>query len=318
MAALDRLERSLASFPSVEVVGKAVHPAQALSLVQSLKPNVLCLDVDHRALDLVTQIMEISPRPILLLSDQAPASRVFPLLDAGALDVATKPYRDDDVQKLVQKIRLLSGVFVFHRPTGKPAAPAKKSSERPSVIVIGASTGGPQALEVILAGLSPRIACPILCVQHISTGFLDGMVTWLQSRCRLLVRVASHGEEIRPGNVYFAPDGYQLTLDAGGRINCLNSEPFDGHCPSVTVTMQSAVRHFGSRTVGVLLTGMGKDGVEGLSDIVAAGGYTIAQDEASSVVFGMPGTAVARGVVKIVLPLPEIGPALSRMVGDQK
>lgn len=294
-----------------------MHPAQALSLVQSLKPNVVCLDVDHRALDLVTQIMEISPRPILLLSDQAPASRVFPLLDAGALDVATKPYKDDDVQRLVQKIRLLSGVFVFHRPSGKPAPVRTKTTQRPSVIVIGASTGGPQALEVILAGLSPRIACPILCVQHISTGFLDGMVTWLSSRCRLLVRVASHGEEIRPGNVYFAPDGSQLTLDSGGRINTLSQEPFEGHCPSVSVTMQSAVRHFGARTVGVLLTGMGKDGVEGLSDIVAAGGYTIAQDEASSVVFGMPGTAVSRGVVKIVLPLAEIGPALSRMVGDQ-
>ncbi len=307
----------MGGFPTVEVVGKAVHPAQALSLVQSLKPNVVCMDVDHRALDLVTQIMEISPRPILLLSDQAPASRVFPLLDAGALDVVTKPYKDDDFQRLVQKIRLLSGVFVFHRPTGKVATQPKKTSERPSVVVIGASTGGPQALEVILAGLSPRIACPILCVQHISTGFLEGMVTWLQSRCRLLVRVASHGEEIRPGTVYFAPDGLQLTLDSGGRVNLTNAEPFEGHCPSVTVTMQSAVKHFGSRTVGVLLTGMGKDGVEGLSEIVGSGGYTIAQDEASSVVFGMPGQAVSRGVVKIVLPLAEIGPALSRMVGDQ-
>lgn len=308
----------MASFPSLHVVGKAVQHAQALSLVQTLKPQVVCVDVDHRALDLVTQIMEVSPRPILLMSDQAPASRVFPLLDAGALDVATKPYRDDDVQKLVQKVRLLSGVFVFHRPVPeRPPLTQKRATQRPGVVVIGASTGGPQALEVVLAGLSPRIDCPILCVQHISAGFLDGMVSWLGSRCQLPVRVARHGDEIRPGTVYFAPEGQQLYLEPGGRVNCSNREPFEGHCPSVTVTMQSAVRQFGARTVGVLLTGMGKDGVDGMSDILAAGGYTIAQDEASSVVFGMPGSAVSRGVVKIVLPLAEIGPAVSRMVGEK-
>lgn len=178
------------------------------------------------------------------------------------------------------------------------------------MLAIGASTGGPQALHAILTHLPPKFPVPVICVQHISEGFLQGLVDWLRSECSLPVKIAGAGEQPQPGNVYFPPERKHLELDTHGRFIYSSAPPFAGHRPSVTVTFNSVAHFYGRSAVGVLLTGMGRDGADGMQTIVSAGGITIAQNEASCVVFGMPKEAIALGAAHYILPVTEIAPLL--------
>ncbi len=178
------------------------------------------------------------------------------------------------------------------------------------IVAIAASTGGPQALREILSHLPAVFPAPVVCVQHIGGDFLSGMVAWLTEVSPLSGRKAAQGEIPQAGVVYFAPEDAHLEFDDRGRIALSDAPPCDGHRPWATVTLRAAARRFGAGAVGVLLTGMGRDGAEGMADIAAAGGITIAQDEASSVVYGMPREAVALGAVQQVLPLEQIAPVL--------
>ncbi|MFM7578772.1 MAG: CheB methylesterase domain-containing protein, partial [Microcystaceae cyanobacterium] len=157
---------------------------------------------------------------------------------------------------------------------------------------MGASTGGPQALQEIFSVFPKHLPVPILCVQHISQGFLSGFIAWLNDSCAIDIQIAKTGEKPQAGTVYFPPDRQHLRLDSQGRFICLEGPPVDSHCPSVTVLFQSVAQRFGSGAVGILLTGMGRDGASGLLELRNKGGYTIAQDEASSIVFGMPQEAI--------------------------
>ena len=184
---------------------------------------------------------------------------------------------------------------------------------RPSVsglVVIGASTGGPQALQQILTRLPANFPMPILCVQHISKGFMHGLVQWLAPQCAMEVKIAESGERPAAGTVYFPKENTHLDLDAEGRLVTSNAPPINVHRPSVTVTFRAAARLYGKSSIGILLTGMGQDGVQGLGAIAQAGGITIAQDEKSCVVFGMPKCAIESGVVSHVLPLSNISSML--------
>jgi two-component system chemotaxis response regulator CheB len=185
------------------------------------------------------------------------------------------------------------------------------------MLIIGASTGGPQALREILAHLPATFRLPLVCIQHIGSNFLSEMVTWLAEVSMMPVRKAIHGEFPQPGVIYFAPEDTHLEFDHGGRFALSLSAPVDGHRPSVTVTMRSAAHCFGAGAVGVLLTGMGRDGADGMANIAVAGGITIAQDETSSVVYGMPKEAVALGAVQRILPLVDIAQALVELANDQ-
>jgi two-component system chemotaxis response regulator CheB len=266
--------------------------------------------------------MERQPRPILVVSVsvEAGSTNVFNLLEAGAVDVFPKPSAiqaadmDRLAAELASRIRILAGVHVMRRanhvqamataPKGlRPAAP-------PRMVVIGASTGGPQALQQILSHLPEDFPLPLVCVQHIGATFLSELVAWLDDACCLSVRVAIQGELPRGGVVYFAPSERHLAFNQEGRFWLQPGPLCDGHCPSVTITLRAAAQHFGAAAVGVLLTGMGRDGADGIAAISRAGGMTIAQDEASSVVYGMPKEAVNLGVVRHQLPLIEIAPAL--------
>jgi two-component system chemotaxis response regulator CheB len=176
--------------------------------------------------------------------------------------------------------------------------------------VIGASTGGPQVLYNILSSLPANFPLPILCVQHISEGFLKGLVDWLNSGCALSVTIAQPGILPLPGTVYFAPERVHLEIDHQGRLAWLDAMPVDGHRPSVTVLFKSVAAYYRRATIAVLLTGMGRDGAAGMQAISQAGGLTIAQDEASCVVFGMPREAIALGAAQHILPSTEIAPWL--------
>lgn len=300
-----------------------------------------------------SEVMARFPRPILVISasvQEEDTQNVFRLLDAGAVDIFPKPRAGlaTDYEKcaaeLIAKIRILSGVRVFTQrrkaqslsPVAASPGVSLLSTESPSrqntetqiqpsshhlwsqskikAIAIGASTGGPQALNTILSQLPKNFPVPILCVQHISFGFLDGLIRWLALESALTIKIAQAGEVPQPGFVYFPPEYQHLELDSQGRLSHSSGSPVCGHRPSVTVTFQSVANYYRRAALGILLTGMGRDGAEGMQAISQAGGTTIAQDEASSVVFGMPKEAIALGAVQQVLPVSEIAPCLIKTI----
>ncbi len=285
-------------------------------------------------MEFIRAVMDGTARPILVVSVSVePGSpNIFRLLEAGAVDILPKPRDilgadlDKLANELASKIRILAGVRVFRRTNNTLGAPVTKLAPEPAVmprpqtpvrmVVIGASTGGPQALHNILVHLSAAFPVPMGCVQHVGSNFLSEMVAWLAEVSPLPVRKATHGESPQPGIIYFAPEDTHLELGKDGCFELTLAQPYDGHRPSVTVTMRAAARCFGAGTIGVLLTGMGRDGAEGMASIAAAGGITIAQDEASSVIYGMPKVAVELGAVQHILPLEQIAPTLEALANN--
>lgn len=316
------LQRLLSRSPEIQVVGTAANGKDALDLLPDLNPDVICTDLHMplmNGLEFTREVMARYPRPILVVSVsvEADSPNVFRLLEAGAVDVFPKPHAildtnfDQVAHELASKIRILAGVRVIRRNSGIKAAPiAARLQATPRIVIMGASTGGPQALCDILSRLPAAFSLPVICVQHIGSNFLSGMVDWLAASCRLAVRKACQGEAPLPGVVYFAPGDSHLELDKEGLFLLSQAPPQEGHRPSITVTMQAAARYFGGGTVGVLLTGMGRDGADGMACIAAAGGMTLAQNEASSVVYGMPKEAAALGAVQHLLPLEQIAATL--------
>ncbi|MGK7904247.1 MAG: chemotaxis-specific protein-glutamate methyltransferase CheB [Hormoscilla sp.] len=275
---------------------------------------------------------------------EAGAVDIFPKPAAGL-----KSDYERAARELIGKIKILSGVSVFthrHRQSqvnsqsqvnklnqktikspvqndlvvreetsyDLPSALFGDRQKSYNIIAIGASTGGPQALYNICSKLPPNLPVPVICVQHISEGFLQGLVDWLAGGCKLPVRIALAGEFPKPGTIYFSPERYHLLLNDKGRFVYSHSPAEGGHRPSVTVMMKSVAQFYGKKTVGVLLTGMGKDGADGMQAIARAGGFTIAQDEETCVVFGMPKEAIALDAVQKILPISAIAPRLSRLI----
>jgi two-component system chemotaxis response regulator CheB len=331
---LTGLKRLLADAPEIQVVGTAKHGQEALDLLPRLTPDLICTDLFMPVMDgleFVRAVMARSPMPILVISAAVvkgeDSSNIFRLLEAGALDVFPKPRGDltkDSVfaQELQRKIKILSGVHVFPRKRYKENAPSilQTNVERRlvGVVAIGASTGGPQALQNILPALPADFPAPVLCVQHISAGFTESLREWLAGICRMKVQIAQPGARPAPGTIYFPVDSTHLELDRDGLFMTSAKTPFDGHCPSVTVMFESVARCYGRSAVGVLLTGMGKDGASGMLSIARAGGVTIAQDEASSVIFGMPRAAIDLGAAQHVRSIDAIAPTLCSLVTGVK
>ena len=322
------IRRMLATAPEIEIVGGAKNGLQSLELIPQVRPDVIVTDLHMpkmNGLELTREVMARFPIPILVLSVSVQADQtrnIFEMLEAGAVDIMAKPRGglESDfgvtAHNLITKIRILAGVRVIGRRRVAGAAVAKLPSlggpaaPEPRIIGIGASTGGPQALERVLGHLPADFPLPLVCVQHIAEGFMQGLVDWLASCCRVRVRTADEGAQPLAGTAYFPPDDRHLEIDAAGKFRCSSALPFAGHRPSVDIAFSSLARRYGAAAMGVLLTGMGQDGAQGMLDIARAGGLTIAQDEESSIVFGMPKRAIELGAARQVLPLDQIGPAL--------
>ncbi|MGL5084049.1 MAG: chemotaxis-specific protein-glutamate methyltransferase CheB [Microcoleaceae cyanobacterium] len=199
---------------------------------------------------------------------------------------------------------------------GSPTQPlvSPTLSRTIKILAVGASTGGPQALHTLFSQLPLNFPIPVLCVQHISHGFMPGLVSWLNHQCPLQVKIAQNGESPHPGTIYFAPEAHHLTLGPSGQLVYTVSPPLGGHRPSITITFESMTQCYGKNCAAVLLTGMGRDGADGLFAVAQTGGFTIAQDEATSIVFGMPKAAIALGAAQQILPLTKIAPALLNLL----
>lgn len=321
------------SSSEIEVVGTASNGVEGLALIPQLEPDVICTDFHMPRMDgleFTKQVMEKYPRPILVISVSVQIEqrhRIFELLQAGALDIFPKPRPGEskdaqiDRLKLINKIRVLAGVKVLRKRTPRsnfdskplPNTSGKVSTNSASgikIVAIGTSTGGPQALQTIFEGLPANFPVPIVCVQHISHGFLDGLIQWLSLTSALPIQIARSGITPQPGTIYFPPEKKHLELNSQGQWICSDAPPIGGHRPSVDMTLKSVAQVYGSKAIAILLTGMGKDGAEGMKMIQQAGGLTIAQDRETSVIFGMPKEAIELGAVKHILSLPEITPFL--------
>jgi len=324
--ALQVLTNIITSAPDLKIAGTATNSKEALAEIPKVKPDVICTDFYMKGMDgleLIQQVMAHFPRPILVISVAVGVGNeqnVFSLLQAGAIDVLPKPQtglmEDYNCKEIVEKIRILAGVKVFTRPlrpsittVNQPPAnfPPRTSTSPVQIVALGASTGGPQAVYKICRLLAKDFPVPILCTQHISPGFLPDLVSWMDRECALKVKIAEHGEELAPATVYYAPDGCNLEVDRRHRIYLSPPDQNEVHCPSVNVMFRSIAWHYGSSSLAVLLTGMGEDGAKGLESIFLAGGITIAQNENSCVVFGMPKAAIDLGVVQHVLGIEQIG-----------
>jgi two-component system chemotaxis response regulator CheB len=325
----------LASDPDIAVVGTARDGEEALEAVQRLKPDIVTMDIHMPKLngfDATRRIMESRPTPIVIVSGSSAVGEVamtFDAMEAGALAVVPRPKgvghpeHQETARALAQTVKLMSEVKVVRRwPRSRRAASAARLmlNEAPAevrVVAIGASTGGPLALQKILAGLGDRFPVPLVIVQHISAGFSEGLAQWLARSAGFPVCIPRHGDFMSPGNAYVAPDGSHMGVDSRGRIILSKDPPEHGLRPSVSYLFRSVAQVYARHAVGVLLTGMGRDGAGELKLLKEKSCVTIAQDKESCVVHGMPGEAMRLGAATHVLPPEKICEAL-RLLALQK
>lgn len=325
----------LGADPQLAVVGAVADGEQALEAVHRLRPDVVTMDLHMPRMDGVEatrRIMETQPTPIVVVSGSAEPVEVasaMAAIDAGALVAVARPQGPGHpdhratAESLRRTVKLMAEVRPVRRwprdrqargaaaPGATVGRPAR--SRRVRAVGIGASTGGPPALRTVLSGLGPGFPAPVLVVQHMTPGFIAGLARWLEDATGMPVRVAGHGDRLEAGHVYLAPDGAEMGVTPDGRVALSRGSDRPGLKPSVAHLFRSLRDAYGPGAVGVLLTGMGRDGAAELGALREAGAVTIAQDEASSVVHGMPGEAIRLGAAAQVLPLEEIGPAVRRL-----
>lgn len=308
--------------PLIEVVGQASDPHEARQAIKQLNPDVITLDIEMPNMDgieFLDKIMRLRPTPVIMISTltQRGADVSLKALEIGAFDCIAKPSsgNSEDFELLAEKVKAAAGSRRRFRRQGAVAR-TRDSSFAPDdrVIAIGASTGGVEALIAVLSQF-PENCLPTVISQHMPPTFTRSFAARLNNLCAASVTEASDGAPLVPGKIYLAPGGFHLEISGSAPLRCRvsDAEKVNGHRPSVDVMFKSVLRTVGSRAIGVILTGMGRDGAEGLLALRNAGCETIGQDESSCVVYGMPRVAYEIGAVGRQLPLEQIGERLTRM-----
>lgn len=326
------ITRHLNETPGLLVVGAARDGEEALALLPELKPDVVTLDVQMPGMDgleVLHEIMNRHPLPVVMLSSltREGARETVQALTWGAVDFVTKPAAKANIQSIMDevaaKIRKAAGARIFstpiarrwegvkEQPAPKPVRPLKREDR---IVVIGASTGGPRALNQLITQLPGDLPAALVIVQHMPAGFTRSLAERLDSQSQLTVKEAEPGDKLEVGRALLAPGGFHLTFDANGAASVNQNPPVHGVRPAIDVTMASLARHFGPSTTGVVLTGMGSDGANGAALIRAAGGKVIAEDESTCVVFGMPRSVIESGQVDQIAPLHQMAAAIEKAV----
>ncbi len=337
---MEYLKYLLDSDDEIMIVGIAENGEEAVELSKRKRPDVILMDINMPRMDgfeATRIIMENNPVPIIIMSathDVKDTVIVFRAMEAGAVTLLNKPWGIDrpdyerDSEELLQNVKLMSEVKVIRRckfmreaaRKPRPKPPAVKPVAMPgeiNVIAIGASAGGPPVLQEILLKIPKNFPVPILIVQHISSGFIDGLTKWLGQGTDCAIHVAAHGEILLPGHVYFAPDDYHMGVDGSGRVVLSRAKTENNSRPSISFLFRSMADVYGATAAGVLLTGMGKDGADGLKLMKNKGAVTIAQDKESSLVHGMAGEAIKLDAAVYELPSESIADALIDLVNKK-
>ncbi len=322
--------------PDMQVVGHARNGREAVQMVNDLRPDLVTMDIRMPMMDgfeATRLIMATNPVPIVVISssvDDEELHITFRAIEEGALAVMEKPrglgHPDFEPMRreMVETIRAMAEVKVVRRWIQRPQPSQdifqteirRRKEATYELLVIGCSTGGPQTLHALFASLPVGFPLPIVVVQHISRGFVGGLVAWLKGATLLDVKLAEAGEVLCGGTIYFAPDDRHLGVrreQTTLRASLERGDAADRHCPSVSCLFDSAAESCGRSAIGVLLTGMGEDGARGLLHMRQRGGHTVVQDEESSVVYGMPGSALALDAVEQVVRLSELPGYLTRL-----
>lgn len=329
------VQRMLEPLEGVVVVGTATNGGEAITMAAELRPDLIILDIvmpEVDGLEAIRRIMEVAPTPILVLSSQAEpgAETTLRALDLGAVDFISKGAAGTrmDIYDLApilrEKVRAVSGSKVPDRPDAPPQAVASRPQPSPAgsrydVLALGASTGGPRALASILFALPEDFPAGIVVAQHMPPGFTRTLAERLDRKSALEVREAEDGDRVRPGVALIGVGGRQLTVHRSGSDLVVRVPPEPGHLlhrPSVDVLFGSVAEAAGQRAVGVVLTGMGQDGAEGLKAIRQAGGRTLAEAEESAVIFGMPKAAAEWA--EQILPLDQLARGLQDIILDEE
>jgi two-component system chemotaxis response regulator CheB len=340
-AVRELLVEILQTADGIQVVGVGSDGLDAIRLAKRLRPDVVTMDVVMPRMDgleATRHIMREAPTRIVIVTAglmRSGEDLTFLSLSAGALTVIGRPGVADKetCDKVIETVRLMAGVPVVHhwdRHRKKKAEPLVDASVTPplfeeaddgahvQMIGIASSTGGPGTLAKVLGPLPADFPIPILVVQHITKGFATGLAEWLNTGTPLQVSLAGHGVRPDPGTVMLAPDDYHLQVSARGVVELSREEPYRGLRPSANFLFRSMARAYGPRAVGVILTGMGDDGSDGLEELHKAGGLTVAQDEESCVVYGMPQEAVQRKLVDRQLSPEQIAVTLAQLANQKK
>ena len=327
----DFLTYLLNSDPNIRVVGIAHNGEDAIVSAIELKPDVITMDLSlpkMNGFDATRKIMETMPVPIVIVSasyDDRSVEDTFHAIEAGALAIVAKPTPkslsafDEAASNLIRTVKVMAEVKVVKRWPRKKQMPAvnpskvdvKRGVGEVKIVAIGGSTGAPLVIQTILSLLPKDFPVPVLIVQHMATGFTEGFAQWLRTSTRFPVHLAKHGQEPLPGNAFVAPDGFHMRLERAGYIALTTDDPEEGVRPSVSYLFRSVRRCVGPNAIGVLLSGMGKDGAEELRLMKEEGAVTLVQDKETSVIYGMPGQAVLLEAASHVLSPEMIAAALT-------
>ncbi|MGD8623797.1 MAG: chemotaxis response regulator protein-glutamate methylesterase [Anaerolineae bacterium] len=325
------LTKRLGDYPQVDVIGHAIDGLDALDKIVELEPDVVILDVEMPRMDGLTaleRIMAECPTPVIMLSayTQRGARTTVQALIRGAVDFVPKPSSNftitEVIDELVEKVQVAADTSPTQAPTlpepeketREPASAPRPFGKGDTVIVIGASTGGPRALQQVLSSLPADLPAAVTVIQHMPVGFTRSLAQRLNEGSPLTVREASPGDRLERGKVLLAPGNYHLVLGRNGTVKLDQGPPRNHVRPAVDVTMETAAEVYGQATIGVVLTGMGNDGTAGAARIKEAGGTVIAEDDSTSIVYGMPRSVSEAGLADYRLPLPKIAAMLAKLV----